>query len=125
MQSPFQPAQKSCFQALARLVRAFGLLGCWLACQVAVAVELNTASEADLDAIRGSGPATTARILAARQAGPFVSWPDLIGRVRGIGPATAAKWSAQGVTVNGQPWDAHAGTGYPPPDRGAGSMENR
>lgn len=61
---------------------------------------LNTASEADLDSIRGSGPAITARILAARQERPFSSWPDVIGRVRGIGPATAKSWAAQGVTVH-------------------------
>lgn len=72
------------------------------------AVDINQASEADLDAIRGSGPALTARILAARQQAPFDSWRDLMRRVKGIGTATARKWSGQGVTVNGQPWDAAA-----------------
>jgi competence protein ComEA len=66
------------------------------------ALDINQASEADLDAIRGSGPALTARILQARERAPFESWQDLMRRVKGIGPATARKWHAQGVTVNGE-----------------------
>lgn len=72
----------------------------------AQALDINQASEADLDTIRGSGPALTARILAARQNGPFDSWRDFMHRVKGIGAATAKKWSEQGVTVNGDIWPA-------------------
>lgn len=71
------------------------------------ALEINQASEADLDAIRGSGPTLTARILLARERAPFESWQDLMRRVKGIAPATARKWHAQGVTVNGEAWPPH------------------
>ncbi|MGP1630012.1 MAG: ComEA family DNA-binding protein [Giesbergeria sp.] len=69
-------------------------------------VDINTASEAQLDSIRGVGPATTRRILQERERQPFKDWADLVARVRGIGSASAARFSAQGFTVNGQPYGA-------------------
>jgi competence protein ComEA len=68
------------------------------------ALELNEATEAQLDGLRGLGPSSTARILQAREAGPFVDWADFFARVKGIKPATAAKLSAQGLTVQGAPY---------------------
>ena len=65
-------------------------------------VEINTATEAQLDGIRGVGPATTRRILQERERQPFQDWQDLVARVRGIGAASAARFSEQGFTVNGQ-----------------------
>lgn len=54
-------------------------------------VSINTASEQDLDALPGIGPATAARIVEDRQAnGPFASIDDL-QRISGIGPATIAR----------------------------------
>ena len=70
----------------------------------AFAVEINQASEADLDGLRGLGPATTREILAERRKAPFASWADLMARVRGLGPAKAAQLSGDGVTVAGQPY---------------------
>jgi competence protein ComEA len=64
-------------------------------------VEVNTASEADLDSLRGLGPAQTRRILAARQDGPFAHWPDLQQRVKGLGPALARQLCEQGLRVAG------------------------
>jgi len=75
-----------------------------LACGAARALELNEATEAQLDGLRGLGPSRTARILQAREAGPFQSWADFMARVKGIKPATAAKFSAQGLTVQGAPY---------------------
>ena len=75
-------------------------------------MEANRASEAQLDGLKGVGPATTRRILAERERRPFADWRDLIARVRGIGPATAAQLSAEGLTVNGAP--------YAPPPAPAG-----
>jgi competence protein ComEA len=50
-------------------------------------VDLNTATDAQLDALPGIGPATAAAILAHRDAnGPFRSVDDLLD-VRGIGEA--------------------------------------
>jgi len=68
----------------------------------AVAVEANRASAADLVAIKGLGPVLVERIVAARQQRHFADWNDFSQRVRGVGPATAARLSANGLTVNGQ-----------------------
>ena len=77
-------------------------------------VEVNTANEAELDGVRGLGPSSTARILAARDNGQFVNWADFMRRVKGIKPATAHKLSQQGLTVNSAPYDAAApGTKVP------------
>ncbi|MDH4450770.1 MAG: helix-hairpin-helix domain-containing protein [Rhodoferax sp.] len=79
-----------------------------LACGATHALELNAATEAQLDGLRGLGPSTTARILLAREAGPFLSWADFMARVKGIKPATAAKFAAQGLTVRGEPFKAES-----------------
>lgn len=64
------------------------------------ALDINEATEAQLDAVRGLGPASTARILQARQeSGPFKDWADLMQRVKGIKSATARKLSQAGLTV--------------------------
>ncbi|PKO31442.1 MAG: hypothetical protein CVU36_05650 [Betaproteobacteria bacterium HGW-Betaproteobacteria-9] len=65
------------------------------------AVDVNSASEADLDSIKGIGPGTSTRILSERKVGKFKDWADLIQRVSGIGEKRAAKLSAEGLTVNG------------------------
>jgi competence protein ComEA len=68
------------------------------------AVDVNLATEAELDSIKGLGPASTARILKAREQGPFTSWKDLMARVKGIKASTAEKLSAGGLTVNAEPF---------------------
>ena len=67
------------------------------------ALEVNQATEAELDGLRGLGPAFTRRILAERSLRPFADWPDLMRRVSGMGSVTAQKLSAQGLTVQNQP----------------------
>jgi len=71
-----------------------------------LALELNTANEAELDSVRGLGPSSTARILDAREQGLFKDWDDFMRRVKGIKPTTAAKLSATGLTVNQLPFNA-------------------
>ena len=66
------------------------------------ALDVNLATEAELDNLRGLGPAFTRRVMAARSQQPFADWPDLMRRVSGMGPITAQKLSAQGLTVQGQ-----------------------
>lgn len=73
-----------------------------LASVQAQAVEANRASPADLDAIKGIGPVLVERIVAARQQRPFANWSDFSSRVRGVGPATAARLSDHGLRVNGK-----------------------
>ena len=80
----------------------------------ALALEVNTANEAELDSVRGLGPSSTARILKAREQGLFKDWADFMQRVKGIKPATADKLSAAGLTVNQLPFTApEAGTKAP------------
>lgn len=83
------------------------------------AVDLNRASVAELDSIKGVGPATSARILEARKQGAFKNWADFIERVQGVGEGNAAKFSKNGVTINGQPFQpskpvASPGNGHGP-----------
>ena len=66
------------------------------------ALDINQATEAELDNLRGLGPAFTRRVLAARSQQPFKDWPDLMRRVSGMGPRVARKLSDQGLTVQGQ-----------------------
>ncbi|NBY33092.1 MAG: helix-hairpin-helix domain-containing protein [Betaproteobacteria bacterium] len=68
-----------------------------------LALDVNHATEAELDGLRGLGPAFTRRILAERSLRPFADWPDLMRRVSGMGGVTAQKLSAQGLTVQNQP----------------------
>lgn len=72
---------------------------------LAATIDINQASEADLDGIKGLGPATTRAILAEREKAPFKNWKDLLARVKGIGPTSAVKLSNEGLTVNGKPYE--------------------
>jgi competence protein ComEA len=72
------------------------------------AVEVNKASQAELETIKGVGPAMSAKILEARKAGAFKDWPDLAERVKGIGSGNSAKFSGEGLTVNGAVYAAAA-----------------
>jgi competence protein ComEA len=85
-------------------LRALVLSFLLLLAPISWGLEVNLATEAQLDGIKGVGPATTRLILAARRQGPFADWADLRARVKGVGTVRASQWSAQGVTVNGQSW---------------------
>ena len=65
------------------------------------AVDVNKANAAELDAIQGIGPSLSGKILKERNKGSFKDWPDLMQRVSGMGEKSSAKFSAQGLTVNG------------------------
>jgi competence protein ComEA len=70
------------------------------------AVDVNKASEAELDGIKGVGPATSTLIVAERKKSEFKNWDDFIARIKGVGQKTAAKFSAQGMTVDGTTYQA-------------------
>lgn len=65
------------------------------------AVDVNKASAAELDSIKGIGPAISTKILDERKKGNFKDWPDFIERVKGVGENNAAKFSTEGLTVGG------------------------
>lgn len=64
--------------------------------------DVNQADVAALDGIRGIGPSMSRKILVERENGRFKNWTDLMDRVPGVKVKIAAKFSAQGLTVNGQ-----------------------
>ena len=72
------------------------------------AVDANKGSAAELDGLKGVGPALSKRILDARQQGEFKDWSDLMHRVKGVKEKTAARLSNEGLTVNGQSFAAGA-----------------
>jgi competence protein ComEA len=83
-------------------MRPFWIFLFGLVCAANVwAVDVNTATEAQLDGVKGLGPSNTARILQAREAGAFKDWKDFMARVKGIKLATARRLSGAGLTVNG------------------------
>ena len=66
------------------------------------AVDVNKATAADLDGVKGIGPVMSKRILDERKKGKFKDWTDFVSRVKGLGDASATKLSAEGLTVNGE-----------------------
>ena len=80
-------------------------------CQAWAAVDINHATELDLDSIKGIGPSTARKIITQRQLKRLDSWQDFIQRVPGIGEKKAQRMSESGLTVNGQRF----GTGASPP----------
>jgi competence protein ComEA len=65
------------------------------------AVDVNKATAAELDGIKGIGPGISTKILDERKKGSFKDWQDFINRVKGVGEGNAARFSAEGMTVNG------------------------
>ena len=90
------------------LKKLFFCVAFFFAAAAFAAVDVNQATEADLDGINGIGPGLSQRILAEREKGEFKDWADLIERVKGIGDKTATKFSAGGLTVQGKRFNAAA-----------------
>lgn len=91
---------------MARIHGILAALALLLASTTAGAVDANTATEAELDGVKGLGPSQTTRILQAREKGLFKDWADFMARVKGIKPRTATKLSGNGLTVNEQSYQA-------------------
>jgi competence ComEA-like helix-hairpin-helix protein len=63
-------------------------------------VDVNAASAAELEQVKGIGPRTAQRIVEAREAGGrFRDAEDLRNRVTGIGPARIKTMSAAGLSI--------------------------
>ncbi len=65
------------------------------------AVDVNKATEAELDGIKHIGPVTSKLIISERKKSEFKNWDDFITRVKGVGEKRAAEFSAAGLTVGG------------------------
>jgi competence protein ComEA len=72
------------------------------------AVDVNRASQAELESVKGIGPSMSAKILDARKTGAFKDWADLQSRVKGVHDAKSVRFSAEGLTVNGATYAAAA-----------------
>lgn len=83
---------------IATVLMAFAFAGL----SMAQSIDLNKATEIELDGLKGVGPALTREVIAERKTAPFRDWPDVMQRVKGIGPKKAASLSEQGVRVQGQ-----------------------
>ena len=75
------------------------------------AIDVNQASQAELETVKGIGPGLSAKIIKARQTSSFKTWDDLVDRVSGVGPGNAARFSQAGLTVAGS---AYSGTAAQP-----------
>lgn len=84
------------------------LLAAVFALNAFAAVDVNKASQADLETVKGIGPGLSAKILKARDAGSFKNWDDLVERVSGVGPGNASRFSQAGLTVGGSNYDGQA-----------------
>ena len=75
-------------------------------------VDLNKATEIELDGLKGVGPSLTKELMSERKKSLFRDWPDVMQRVKGIGPKKAANLSEQGVRVHDQGYGQ--APAYPP-----------
>ena len=78
-----------------------GFLLALFAAAAFAAVDVNKATQADLESIKGIGPVIATKILDERKKSSFKDWQDMITRVKGVGENNAAKFSSDGLTVNG------------------------
>lgn len=67
-------------------------------------VDINKATQAELEAVKGIGTAMSTRIIEERKKGTFKDWADVITRVKGVGDGNAARFSEAGLTVAGTPF---------------------
>jgi competence protein ComEA len=64
-------------------------------------IDLNKATEIELDGLKGVGPVLTKAVMDERKKAPFKDWEDATSRVKGLGPQKASSLSEQGVRVQG------------------------
>jgi len=112
-QTPFRAAMNTLLSACA--------LSLLMGAPAHAELEINQATEAQLDSLLHVGPALSQKILSQRQQSPFADWADLIHRVPGIGPRRARQLSHQGLTVQGQ---AYPSTAQPEGDKPQSSQKH-
>ena len=82
---------------IAGVFLAFSFVGLSWAQQI----DLNKATEVELDALKGVGPVLTKAVMDERKKAAFKDWEDATSRVKGLGPQKASSLSEQGVRVQG------------------------
>lgn len=86
---------------LKKLMWMFALAVACTSSPAFAAVDVNKADQATLESVKGIGPGVSTRILDERKKAPFKDWGDLVDRVKGVGEGNAARFSKEGLTVNG------------------------
>ncbi len=74
------------------------------------ATDINKATQAELESVKGIGTSMSTKILNERKKSQYKNWDDFINRVSGVGPGNAGKFSAEGLTVNGDSFKGSATT---------------
>jgi len=64
--------------------------------------DLNQATRAEIEAVRGVGVELTERLLQARAQGHFVDWADLRRRVKGLSRRAMEGFAEAGFRIRGQ-----------------------
>jgi competence ComEA-like helix-hairpin-helix protein len=87
---------------LKKLLMLFVALSLSLAAGLASAVEVNTADQAALEAVKGLGPVKSKAIIDERtKNGPFKDADDLANRVKGLGTKSVGHLEENGLTIGG------------------------
>ncbi|MBY4811542.1 helix-hairpin-helix domain-containing protein, partial [Burkholderia dolosa] len=87
---------------LKKLLMLFVALSLSLAAGIAAAVDVNTASQAELEALKGLGPVKSKAIIDERtKNGPFKDADDLANRVKGLGTKSVGHLEENGLTIGG------------------------
>jgi competence protein ComEA len=73
------------------LKKILALVAMLYAAAAFAAVDVNKATAAELDSIKGIGPGISTKIIDERKKGNFKDWDDFITRVQGVGDTNAAK----------------------------------
>jgi competence protein ComEA len=89
------------------------------------AVDVNKATLADLESVKGVGPSIAGKIFDERKKGAFKDWNDMVDRVKGIGEGNATKFSAEGLTVNGKAFTGAAPVAMKKDDKPAAKAEDK
>jgi competence protein ComEA len=96
------------FRGEVMIKKLLAVLLAFFAAAAFAAVDVNRADQAALDSVKGIGPAIATKIIDERKKGAFKDWADFIERVKGVGEGNAAKFSAEGLTVNGASFNGAA-----------------
>ncbi|HSV48310.1 MAG TPA: helix-hairpin-helix domain-containing protein [Ramlibacter sp.] len=107
------------------LKKILALVAMLYAVAAMAAVDVNKATAADLDGIKGIGPGISTKIIDERKKGAFKDWSDFIGRVQGVGEGNAAKFSSEGLTVNGAAFKGAAAAAPAKKDEKAAAKEEK
>jgi competence protein ComEA len=90
------------------------------------AVDVNKATAAELDGVKGIGPSISKTIVDERKkGGDFKSWEDFISRTKGIGESKAASLSKEGLTVNGAEYKKATAKADKKEDKAAAKAEKK